>query len=104
MAGNWIAKTLGKVGTRADEGPVDVDVDEDLLVLVQGKNVFNDKIYCYLKIPSLRLEEFNKILRASNNFDLRQFGTVVAAGRGIPSSDVQTEVIQELGLKPDKPQ
>lgn len=99
MAGNWVSKTLGRVGAGGEsETP-----DEDLLILVQGKNVFNDKIYCYIKIGSERLEEFNKTIRHNANFDLRQFGTVVAAGRGIPTSDVQTEVIQELGIKPIKP-
>ena len=95
MAGNWIAKTLGRVAGDNNEIP-----DEDLLVLVQGKNAFNDRIYCYLRIPSPQLDEFSHNLRTAANFDLRQFGTVVAAGRGIPTAAVQTEVTQGLGIKP----
>jgi len=94
MANNWIAKTLGKI-----EGDGNED-NEDLLVLIQGRNAFNDRIYCYLKIISSQLEDLKEKIQNTANFDLREYGTVVAAGRGEPTVDIQAEVTQDLGIKP----
>ena len=49
MPGSWISKALGYIhNDESSEG----ETAEDLVVLVQGKNAFNDKIYCYIRIPS----------------------------------------------------
>jgi hypothetical protein len=97
MSSSWVSKTLGLIGGADDEEGGD---DENLMVLVQGKNSFNDLIYCYIKIAGHHLEDFKATLESASSFDLRQFGTVVAAGRGRPTRDVQTEVIQEFAIKP----
>lgn len=95
MVNNWTAKTLGQLPGAGESGD-----DEDMLVLVQGKNAFNDSIYCYIKVSSSRMNEFMNVLKTTRQFDLREYGTVVAAGRGVPTADTQIEVTQDLGIKP----
>jgi len=98
MTAGWVAKALGFIGNSDDEG--DDSLNEDLMVLMQGKNVYNDRIYCYLKIPQVKLDELQGRMRSAGGFDLREYGTVIAAGKGVPTRDVQLEVNQEYRIKP----
>lgn len=97
MPGSWISKALGYIqNDESSEG----DATEDLVVLVQGKNAFNDKIYCYIRLPSAQFDEFKRQLQSASSFDLREYGTVIAAGRGDPSKEVQSELTKEFGIRP----
>ncbi len=98
MTSGWVAKALGYIGN--SEGDSSDSLNEDLMVLLQGKNVFNDRIYCYMKIPQERMQELNQRMKMAGGFDLREYGTVIAAGKGIPTRDVQLEVNQEYKIKP----
>ena len=94
MPGNWTTQTLGQIG--AD------DPDGELLLLLHGKNVYNDRIYCYIRIAREIYNEFNEKINAGESIDLRQFGTVLAAGRGAPAADAQRDLIRELSVTPVK--
>lgn len=97
MPGSWISKALGYIhNDESSEG----ETAEDLVVLVQGKNAFNDKIYCYIRIPSQQFDEFKRQLQSVSSFDLREYGTIIAAGRGDPTREVQSEITKEFGIKP----
>lgn len=97
MPSSWISKALGYIqNDEASEG----DAAEDLVVLVQGKNAFNDKIYCYIRIPHAQFDEFKRQLQSVSSFDLREYGTIIAAGRGDPTKEVQVEITKEFGIKP----
>ena len=93
---SWVAKALGVTGgsDQEDSG------GDDLVVLVQGKNVFNDSIYCYLRIPHPKLEEFRGKLENNQKFDIREYGDVIAAGRGLPNQEVQDEMTRDFGMMP----
>ena len=93
---SWVARAVGMAGTSNQQG----SEEEDLVVLVQGKNVFQDPIYCYIRIPTERLEEFRGKVSANEKFDIREYGDVIAAGRGQPSSEVQDEMARDYGMLP----
>ncbi|NBO20126.1 MAG: hypothetical protein EBV03_13085 [Proteobacteria bacterium] len=66
--------------------------DESTVILMRGKNMFGDMIYCYLKITFGEITRLQETLENSETFDIREFGEVLAAGKGEPSSEVQAEI------------
>lgn len=95
---NWVAKAIGlKAGAEAGASG---SQEDDVVVLVQGKNVFGDKIYCYLKLPHPSLDEFKGKLASRTKFDIRDYGSIVAAGRGEPTLETESEMKNLFGMLP----
>jgi hypothetical protein len=66
--------------------------DKEIVVLVNGRNVFNEQIYCYLKTPLKNFPIIKERLEKKEQFDLREYGSVVAAGTGEPSEEIKEEM------------
>ena len=92
---NWRAKALGVKGAMEKN---QISDDEDTVILVQGKNVFGDDIYCYLKLPFKNFKTVKTKLDNKEKFDLRDYGDVVAAGLGAPTDEVREEMQKEYGM------
>lgn len=54
--------------------------NEDAVVLVEGVNLFGEKIYAYVKLPKQMYHEIKRKLGTKDKFDLREYGEVIAAG------------------------
>lgn len=91
MAGNWVAKALGKTQPVQADDASSVQ-SEPTMLLIQGRNTFGDDIYTYVRLPMNRIDDVKKHLSTGQNFVPGHFGTVVAAGRGKPTPDVTEEV------------
>ena len=61
-------------------------------MLLRGKNVFDDFIYCYLKVSYADIARLDAAISGAEGFNLRDFGTVLAAGKGEPPEDVKAEI------------
>lgn len=59
---------------------------KEVVILVNGKNVNNEKIYCYLKIILEIYPLIRTLLETGAEFNLLDYGEVVLAGTGEPSS------------------
>ena len=94
MVDNWVTRSMsGGVMEQEKEPHIDEDLlDEQVVVLIQGVNIFGDKIFSYLQLPLRSFRELAKKMRASEKFTPSDYGTVVAAGRGEPSSAVKQEM------------
>jgi hypothetical protein len=78
-----------------------------VVALVQGTNLFGDKIYSYVE---MQLGEFIKMarkIRDNENFKAADYGTVLSAGRGVPSPELRREMATKYKLvdvpQPPKP-
>ena len=90
MVGNWVSKTLGK--TQAIDDLSGMNSGDVTNVLILGRNTFGDEIYTYMTLPMQRIEEVKQRLSSGQNFVPSHYGTVVAAGRGVPTQEVRDEV------------
>jgi hypothetical protein len=122
MDNSWTSKTSKTAhgtekptapGTYGDLGP---DLTEDelndlVVVLVVGKNVFGDDIFSYVQLPLGRFKEMALRMVRHENFKSSDYGTVLAAGRGLPSPELKKEMadnynvfdIEPLNSGEDKP-
>jgi hypothetical protein len=91
----WQAKAIG---FRADLPAAKVPPNEEVVVLLQASNQFGDTIFCYLKLPYERYGEMKEKIANADIVDPRAYGTIVAAGLGKPSEELQQEVTKELGI------
>lgn len=66
--------------------------DEYAVVLLQGKNVFGDMIYCYVKVNLPNMEKLQAALKMNGNFTPSDFGEVIAAAKGVPTPEVRAEI------------
>jgi hypothetical protein len=87
---NWSASGFGKniSPDLIDEKYFDVEI----VVLLQGTNMFGDPVYSYVKINGRNLKEMFIKMKSNENFKPADFGTVLAAGRDMPSEEVRAEM------------
>ncbi len=87
MSTKWSAEVLN--------GGVDFDdlfKDQFAILLLRGKNVFGDFIYCYLKVSIKELKALNAVLKQDVEFTISDYGSVIAAGKGEPPPDIKAEI------------
>ena len=92
MDNSWIAKALGPNFAGLNPSTNDKLLDEEVVILVQGKNNFGDAIYSYLKLSLRNLKKLKEHMNAGLQWSPSDFGTVVAAGRGEPNDEVRQEM------------
>lgn len=88
MATKWSSEILGK--SAVDFGAL--LKDDFAVILLQGKNVFGDMIYCYVKVTYPNIEKLQTALTAGGSFNPSDFGEVIAAGKGLPPEEVRAEI------------
>ena len=89
MSTKWSTEVLGN-GGKVDFASL--LKDESTVILLRGKNVFGDMIYCYLKITFGEITRLQEAVDAPGTFNISDFGSVIAAGKGEPPEDVQAEI------------
>ena len=105
MSTQWSTKVVGKGGA-TDFG--ELLKEEFAVILMQGKNIFGDIIYCYVKValPQLKLMQA-ELQTNEGNFNPSDYGTVLAAGKGEPSAELRAEIAVTFKMleqpKPMKP-
>ncbi|MBV8939578.1 MAG: hypothetical protein JO089_07035 [Alphaproteobacteria bacterium] len=67
-------------------------LDEFVVILMQGKNTFGDRIFSYLKITLRDLKRMQAAVQAGQPFSPSDFGTVLAAGKGEPTPEQRAEI------------
>lgn len=90
MSTDWVAKSFSKNST-----PVAVDdsyLDEEVVILLQGKNSFNDRIFSYLKLTFRNFLVMREVMALKKPFLPSDFGTVLAAGKGDPTPELRSEM------------
>lgn len=75
--------------------PVEIDeklLEEKVVILLQGKNVFGDQIYTYIRMSLRSLQQLRDKMKRNDNFMPAEYGEVLAAGRGDPSPELRSEM------------
>ena len=116
MEKSWTTKTnkssspaTNTGGASATSNPKDLlsdwgpDITEDQLnelvvVLVVGKNMFGDDIFSYVQLPLVRFKDMAVKMMRNENFKSSDYGTVLAAGRGLPSAELKKEMRDTYNL------
>jgi len=88
MSAKWSTQVLGSGGVDFGE----LLKDEYAVLLLRGKNIFGDLIYCYLKVGIADVKKLQVALQGEANFNISDFGTVIAAGKGEPTEEVKAEI------------
>ncbi len=99
MSTKWNAEVLGS-GGKPDFAAL--LKDEFTVILFRGKNAFGDLIYCYLKISFGDMAKLQVAIDAPGTFNISDFGSVIAAGKGEPSDEIQAEIAMAYPML-DKP-
>lgn len=88
MTSQWNSKALGKNLDALQSGVM----DDPVVILMQGKNPFGDRIYSYLKLTVRDLMRLQSTIQSGVGFNPSDFGSVVAAGKGDPTPEIKAEV------------
>lgn len=70
----------------------DALLEEKVVILLQGKNVFGDEIYTYVRMTLRSLQKLRDKMKGGENFMPAEYGEVLAAGRGEPSPELRSEM------------
>jgi len=90
MNTSWKTGAFSKNST-----PVAVDdavLNEKVVILLEGKNVFGDQIYTYIRMSLRSLQQLRDKMKKNENFMPAEYGEVLAAGRGEPSPELRSEM------------
>jgi len=90
MSTKWNTQVLGQSGGSTNFG--ELLKDEYAIIFLQGKNTFGDIVYCYVKVLLPDIDKMHAILQADAGFNPNDFGTVVAAGKGDPTTEIKAEL------------
>lgn len=86
----WKTSAFSKNST-----PVELDdalLNEKVVILLQGKNVYGDQIYTYLQLTLRSLQQLRDKMRKQEDFLPGEYGEVIAAGKGDPSPELRSEM------------
>lgn len=90
MSNTWKTGAYSKNST-----PVELDdalLNEKVVILLQGKNVYSDPIFTYLELTLRSLQQLRDKMRKSEDFMPAEYGNVLAAGKGEPSAEMRSEM------------
>ncbi len=90
MNTTWKTSAFSKNST-----PVEIDeqlLNEKVVILLQGKNIYGDQIYTYLELTLKSLQQLRDKMRKQEDFMPAEYGTVLAAGKGEPSAELRSEM------------
>lgn len=93
---NWAAVALGIKAMLKDE----VLREREITILIRGKNIHDEEIYCYLKTPLKHYPIIKQMLENQERFDIRDFGEVVEAGEGEPPEEVRERMKRDFDMVP----
>jgi len=103
----WNTKAMGDAGQSDELQISDELLAQEAVILAQGKNMFGDAIYSYIKFPMRNFRKLRTSMQAGENFKPSDYGEVIAAGRGEPSQELKDEMREQWGLvdtpKPKNP-
>ena len=90
MNTTWKTSAFSKNST-----PVELDetlLNEKVVILLQGKNVYSDPIFTYLQLTLRSLQLLRDKMRKTQDFMPAEYGEVLAAGKGEPSTELRSEM------------
>jgi len=73
-------------------------LESEVVILLQGNNVFGDPVYSYVKMIGRKLKDLFLKMEKGENFTPSDYGTVVAAGRGEPTQELKDEMRAEYNM------
>ncbi len=73
-------------------------LDVEVVILLQGNNLSDNRIYSYLKLTGGNLKKMFACMQAEENFRPADFGTVVATGGGVPSQEIHDKMKAEYNM------
>lgn len=88
---NWSASGFGKIVS--PDLVKDEFLDVEVIIMLQGTNMFGDDVYAYLQIVGRNLKEMFGKMQKGENFKPADYGAVLAAGRGEPPPEVREEMM-----------
>ncbi len=107
QAANSAALKIGAPDTAcvaaSNEVPLPKDMDaatleEKVVILLQGKNVYGDQIFTYLQLTLRDLMRLRSRMRSQCEFMPADFGSVLAAGKGEPSAELRARMTKEYNM------
>ncbi|HEU5046711.1 MAG TPA: hypothetical protein VFT64_02600 [Rickettsiales bacterium] len=96
MKNNWSTPGFGK--NVSPDWINDELLDVEVVILLQGSNLFGDPVYSYLKLMGKDLKRMFGEMQAGKNFKPADFGSVLAAGRDTPPQEIRDEMKEKYNM------
>lgn len=90
MSITWKTSAFSKNST-----PIELDealLNEKVVILLQGKNIYGDAIFTYLQLSLKSLQLLREKMRKIEDFMPAEYGEVLSAGKGEPSAEMRSEM------------
>ncbi len=69
-----------------------VGLREKVVILIQGKNTYQEQIYTYLQLPLWKLHELKNCMNGGESFHPQDFGEILSAGLGNPPEELRQQM------------
>jgi hypothetical protein len=88
----WVERAIGLQGVEQEL------VDKSLVIMLEGKNAFGDRIFTYLELSLGMLAELKKTMDSGADFSPSSFGKVVAGGTRNPSPELLEDMSRRYNM------
>jgi HEAT repeat protein len=90
---HWTAPGIGRYVS--PDMVRDEYLDEILVILLQGSNMFGTRAYSYIELPGRHLRRMFDAMQSGRNHQPAEYGTVIFTGVGEPPPDVR-DIMQKV--------
>lgn len=73
-------------------------LDVEIVMLLNGQNQAGESIYTYLEVSGRNLKRMFTAMKNNEEFKPKDFGNVLAAGKGEPTKEVRAEMCREYNM------
>jgi hypothetical protein len=87
---SWKTGALSKNSTHVELD--DTLLNEKVVILLQGKNLYGDGIFTYLQLTLKSLQQLRDKMRKNEDFMPAEYGEVLTAGKGEPTAEMRSEM------------
>jgi HEAT repeat protein len=73
-------------------------LDTDIVILLQGKNLYAEPVYSYVQLTGRSLRRMFTAMKIGMNFKPADFGAILNSGTGVPSLEIRQEMHDKYNM------
>ncbi|HEY1631409.1 MAG TPA: DUF2610 domain-containing protein [Rhizomicrobium sp.] len=98
LSGDSIVSAQSQSATNSSPAPDGAGLDSVVVILLQGKNLHGEPMFCYLQITLRDLKRLRDGMQVGTDYEPGDYGTVLAEGNGEPDAGLRARMAENYKI------